>query len=381
MVSIFWTYMGYPISLLVLSNFFKPKGKIADDSFLPTVTMMVMTYNEAKTIELKIKNSLDLDYPLDKLEIMIVDSASTDGTQDIVRKFNSVKLLEQDVRRGKASAINFGMNHASGEIIVITDGNAPYNKEAIKKLVRHFRDENVGGVCGQYEARNLKNTDMGSGGSIYWKLEKLMREKESAIDSVIHMSGEITAFRKGIIDKVDDKSLTEDFDMAINIRKNGHRLVYEPEAIAWEPTPTNVEEEMIQKKRRVVGTLQTLLKYWYVLFNPKYGWYGTLILPSHKLFQMLSPFFFIALFIASFGNYYITHSVIVLGVIYLQMFGYALSIISIIISHFKSNLTFMPLILSKYVVILQIIVLAGWWDYIRGSYQVTWEKIESSRDL
>jgi len=378
---IFWTFAGYPLSLPIISKFVKSKIHIASDSFLPTVTLMIMTYNEAKTIDAKLRNSMSINYPQGRFEIMVIDSASTDGTQDIVRKFKSISFLEQDTRKGKASAINFGIGHAKGEIIIITDANAMFERESVLRLVKHFADKSTGGVSGRFDAYISNSTSMSRGGSFYWKLEDYMRKWEGNIDSPVTMVGPISAFRKDILDHIDENNLAEDFDLAVSVRKKGYGIIYEPLAVSSEPAPSNVKDVFTQKKRIVIGTLQTLIKNSSMLFNPKYGWYGTLILPSHKLFQMLSPFFFIALFISTFGYYSITHSTMAGSILYFQIFGYTLSMISVIILHFKPNSTFILFTLLKYVTILQIIVLAGWWDYIRGNYQVTWKKIESSRDL
>ncbi|PIZ53960.1 hypothetical protein COY26_00425, partial [Candidatus Woesearchaeota archaeon CG_4_10_14_0_2_um_filter_33_10] len=244
-----WTWIGYPMFLFLASKLFRKKHLISE-SYMPKVTLMIMSYNEAKVIEKKIKNSLELDYPKNKLEIFVVDSASNDGTQNIVKKYSKqVKLIEQGERKGKASAINYGMKYSSGDIIMITDSNAMINQQAIKKIARHFSNKKIGGVCGRFEARDIRETSIGAGGSIYWKIERFLRQNESMIDSAIHMSGEITAFRKGVIKKVDESSLSEDFDMAIRIRRAGFRILYEPDAIAYEPAPENINDLLTQKKR------------------------------------------------------------------------------------------------------------------------------------
>ncbi len=264
-----WTWIGYPVFLFLASKLFRKKHLVSE-TYMPKVTLMIMSYNEAKVIEKKIKNSLGLDYPKEKLEIFVVDSASNDGTQNIVKKYSKdVRLIEQSERKGKASAINYGMKYASGDVIIITDSNAMMNQQAVKKIARHFSNKKIGG------------------GSIYWKIERFLRQNESMIDSAIHMSGEITAFRKGVIDKIDESSLSEDFDMAIRIRKAGFRILYEPEAVAYEPAPENVKDLETQKRRITIGTWQGLMKHKSVMFNPRYGWYGLVILPSHKLFQIL----------------------------------------------------------------------------------------------
>ena len=275
-----WTFIGFPVFLVVFSPLLK-KHHFLNQAFFPKVTMVIMSYNEEKTIAKKIENSLEIDYPKDKLEIFVVDSASTDKTQSIVNKVikefykknpkdkRILKLIAQPKREGKASGINYGKERASGEIIIITDGNAMMNKMAIKNIVRHFDDPKVGGVCGRFEARDLHGTSTGEGGSIYWRIERMLRSGESNLDSCIHMSGEVTAFRASVVKEVDTTQLSEDFDMAVSIRKKGFRIIYEPYAIAYEPAPTNIEDLKTQKKRIVIGTLQVLFKHKNMLFNPK----------------------------------------------------------------------------------------------------------------
>ena len=226
-----WTFAGYPLFLIMFSSLLRTKHKI-DNGYLPKVTMMIMTYNEEKAISKKLDNSFELEYPHELLEIFVVDSASTDKTQEKVHEkireyykqyknmpeeLRNIVLIAQPKREGKASGINYGMKHASGDIIIITDGNAMMSKDAIKKMVRHFADRKVGGVCGRFEARDLHNTSTGKGGNIYWQVEKVLRTGESKLDSCIHMSGEITAFRKSLVKELDTSMLSEDFDMAVSI--------------------------------------------------------------------------------------------------------------------------------------------------------------------
>jgi len=381
LMGLIWTYMGYPLFLIFLSKIVK-KEHYFDDDFIPPVTLLIIVHNEEKVIKRKIENSLNLAYPKDKLEIIVVDDGSNDKTRDFVKEYKraGVKLVEQNPRKGKASAINLGVEHANGEIIIITDGNSMLNKEALKKLVRHFCDPLVGGVGGRYEPKNLEGRDIGLGNMMYWKLERFVREKESAVDSIIGMNGSIAAIRKDIMHKVDENLLVEDFDMTVSLRKKGFRVLYEPEAQAWKLAPGSLKDEIIQKKRRVIGTIQTLSRHKSVLFNPKYGLYGILILPSHKLFQMLLPFLFILLVISSFGLYIATEFILFHLFFYLLIFFLTFSVVSILFLYLKPNTKFLPFILSKYFFIQYYEVLIGWLDYLKGNYQVTWEKAESTRE-
>jgi poly-beta-1,6-N-acetyl-D-glucosamine synthase len=387
-----WTFVGFPSFLIFISPFLK-KHHFLNQAFFPKVTLMIMTYNEEKAIAKKIHNSLEIDYPENKLEIFVVDSASTDKTQSIANKVikdfykknpkdkRVIKLIAQAKREGKASGINYGKEKAKGEIIMITDGNAMMSKNVIKNIVRHFDDPKVGGVCGRFEARDLHDTSTGEGGSIYWKIERMLRTGESNLDSCIHMSGEITAFRANAVEKLDTTQLSEDFDMAVSIRKSGLRIIYEPYAIAYEPAPTNISDLKTQKKRIVIGTLQVLFKHKDMLFNPKYGWYGVLTLTSHKLFQLLTPFALMVTMLSSILLFFINYNWWIHALIILEITAIALTILSFILTPlrlFKHNklLNFV-----KYFVASNLIVILGWYDFLRGKKIVTWKKIESSRDI
>ena len=379
---ILWTYIGYQLFLIPLSKIVRKKHCF-DDNFTPFVTLLIIVHNEEKVIKRKIENSLDFTYPRDKLEIIVVDDRSNDRTRDIVKEYGivGVKLVEQNPRKGKSSAINLGMEHANGEIIIITDGNSWLNTEAIKKLIRHFCNPLVGGVGGRYEPRNPEGGDIGLGSITYWKLEKFVRERESAVDSIIGMNGNIAAIRKDIMHKLDENVLIEDFDMTVSLRERGFRILYEPEAYAWKLAPRNLKDEIIQKKRRIIGCIQSLSRHKSALFNPKYGWYGTLILPSHRLFQMLLPFFFVLLVISSIGLYFTTEFILFHLFFYLLILFLVSSAISILFLHLKPGIKFLPFVLLKYFFIQYYEVLLGWLDYLRGNYQVTWEKAESTRDV
>ena len=379
-LGILWMYVGYPFFLTIVSKIFR-KEHHYDDSYTPMVTMMILTHNEAKTIEAKIKNTLELDYPKHKLEIFVVDDGSTDATQEIVKRYvpDGIKLILQETRKGKASAISYGLKYASNDTIIITDANAIVNKNAVRKIVRHFADPMVGAACGRFVTKPMNESDMGRGESIFWRIEKIIRTKETDLDSVIVLSGALTAIRRGIVTIISEDNLAEDFDYTLEIRKEGYRVVYEPDAIMWKLSPSNVKDMVTQKKRQTIGTLQTLIRHRMMLFNPKYGWYGALILPSHKLLPTLSPFLFTLLFASSCLLYLLTQFHLMLFLFYLELFVLIFSVASTMVLNVKPKVKFIPFISSKYFLVLHMIVLLGWWDYLRGNYQVTWKKIESSR--
>jgi cellulose synthase/poly-beta-1,6-N-acetylglucosamine synthase-like glycosyltransferase len=378
-----WTYIGYPLSLEVLNRL---KIKNAQDNvhvnfknFEPNVSIIIPTYNEEKSIEKKLLNCLELDYNKNKLEIIVIDSSSTDKTVEIVNKFpiSQIKLILQEERKGKASALNEALEHTQSDIIISTDANALMNKSALKNIVKHFTNKKVAGVEGKYiVGRSSENTIVYQE-SLFRRIENWLKVRESSLDSVASMVGELFAFRKNI-EKFDESAVTEDFEMSIAMRKKGYKLVFEPNAIIAEPAALNFSDEIVQKKRRVIGTIQTLFKNKDTLFNPKFGLYGMYILPSHKLLPIIGPFFIMLLITVSLYSYIFASktSLYILSIINLSCVIF--SILALVLTKFyrvKNKI----LNSVSYLILMEIIITLAWWDFIMGKYSVKWEKIQSTR--
>lgn len=371
---ILWTFGGYHLFLLILSKFIRREHDY-DDSYTPPVTVIIPAYNEEKVIEKKLENVMSLDYAKELLDIIVVDDGSDDETSRIVERYVKlgVKLVRHEERLGKPLAIHSGLKQASGNIVVITDANSFFEDNALRKLVRHFVDPLVGGVGGRYEPK-VENGES-TGDKLYWKIENFLKERESTLDSIVGMNGNIAVIRKNVLEKVElnKNAIAEDFELSVCIRKMGYRVIYEPEAYSWKMAPKYLKDLILQKERRSIGTIQTLVRHKRMLFNPRFGIYGMLILPSHKLFPMLSPFFLIAAFILLTIMYTNVASIVFL-IFLIFILG------SIIISKLdikKSTLTFLPVHLLT--VVMSIVF--AWINYLRGNYSVTWRKAESTREL
>jgi len=265
--------------------------------------------------------------------------------------------------------------------VVLTDGNAMMEPDVIRLVVRHFADETVGGVCGRFEARNLRDTSVGEGGKVYWEIERSLRKRESDVDSCIHMSGEITALRRAVFVNADETSLAEDFEMAVDLRRRGYRIIYEPDAVVFEPAPTNVRDLTTRKKRIVTGTWQTLAKHRSMLFNPKYGWYGVVILPSHKLLQACTPLLLSLVTVSTLAAYLFSKNPAIMYFLALQAACYALTALSFVATRISIFRKFRPFVFLKYFATLNLACVMGFVDFVRGERVVTWEKIESSREF
>lgn len=384
-----WQFVGYPLLMAIIALKTKPNKK--DYSFQPFVSILVPTFNEESVIARRIENLIKLNYPDDKYEIIIVDSGSVDRTVEIVKKIiddcdhinPTIKLVQEEIRCGKASAINYGKEFAKGEFILVTDANATFDHLVLKEIMPHFKDPLVGAVGGRYCVANLENS-LASTTSFYWDLEYMMRIGESAIDSACLFHGEINAWRKNLVD-ADVKMLSEDLDMCISIKEKGYKINYEPQAVAYEPAATTSNDQIKQRKRTSIGTIQNLFKHRrFLLFSG--GWYGTLIFHSHKTLVMFSPFFLLAipLLYIALNNYYIVvlHFFITIGFsgILFTLLIYLKSRLIKEDNDKKSVFSISALVkITFYVLLNEYLILLAWKDFFSGRYSVLWEKATTTR--
>lgn len=359
-----FTYFGYAAVLWLLGRMPQVTSAKEGEKNL-SVDVLIMTYNEERSIEKKLKNTIEQDY--DRLNIYVVDSCSTDKTVEIANQY-PVTIIQESVRSGKAAAVNYALKKTNGDLVLVTDANAYFqSKSTISLLVKAISAPKIGAVTGRFKALSTHGTATAIGEGLFWQYENFLRTLESRLDSVIGVSGEITLFKRSRMPELDQTSLTEDFDMSLKIRSTGDRVKYVPEAIVAEVAAGTFHDEIIQKKRRVIGTILTLWKYKKMLFNPKYGWFGLLILPSHKLLPMLSPFMVIGAFLSL---------LLVLGPQGSVLMLVITAVLLLLLFMFRNFKLFIPF---TYFIEIQIIVLLGWIDLLGKRYKVAWDKIESSR--
>lgn len=286
--------------------FFKKK-KVRKENITPFVSLIIAAYNEEKVIEKKIYNSLNLDYPSESIEIIVVSDGSNDKTPIIVEKFRDSKIfsLFEPQRKGKTAALNRAVGHANGDIIVFSDANSMYESNAIKMLVSNFYDTTVGGVCGRKSIIKNLQRESSRGDSFFWNFESFIKTIQSYVGSISTGDGEIFAIRKNLYSLIPEIVINDDTAITFNIVEKGFRVVYEPEAISWEEASTNIEDDFNVKARMVFGGYQTLSLYSRMLFPPKSHFAIQFI--SHKMLRWLMPFLLIGLFISncfiSYGFY------------------------------------------------------------------------------
>jgi len=301
-----------------------------DSSYQPTVSIIIPTYNEASSIKDKIENAIELNYPPEKVKIIVIDSASTDGTADIAERFESVKVIRQPERKGKSSALAEVFKVATEEIVVITDADAMLDKDVLKNAMPYFADKSVGAVTGKQILINPNETISQQSEQTYREFFDTIRTIESKIASTMIFNGPFMAFRQNVLEAPPQNSVADDTEMAIHVIKKGYRALYIPEAIFYEKIPLSNESRIKQKERRAQGLVQSFWRHRDILFNTKYGKFGTDVFPSEFAVHLLLPFaLMISIIVFSISLYIDMTSSLIITSIYLFAVGiYTLAVYS-----------------------------------------------------
>jgi cellulose synthase/poly-beta-1,6-N-acetylglucosamine synthase-like glycosyltransferase len=279
--------IGYPLLLALFAPVLRRSWAVRDAE--PSVCLVIAAYNEERTIAAKLENSLSLDYPPERLQIVVASDGSSDRTDEIVRTFASRGvLLHSFPRTGKTGVQNGVASSAVADVLVFSDANAMYRSDAIRKLVRNFADRHVACVCGQLVYRSA-GEGVGDCERRYWDYEKFMKRRESEISSLVGANGSIYAVRRTRYVEL-DKDLISDLVEPLELVRHGGRVVYEPEAISVEESSTTSDVEFRRKVRILTRSIRGLL-HMRSLFNPfRYGIFSVQLF-MHKLLRYLVPFF------------------------------------------------------------------------------------------
>jgi cellulose synthase/poly-beta-1,6-N-acetylglucosamine synthase-like glycosyltransferase len=295
-----FVYVGYPVVIWAASRVFgrEPRRPDVDDRDLPTVSLLVAAYNEEAEIARRIDNALEMDYPADKLEIVVASDGSTDRTNEIVRRYErfGVRLLAFPARRGKATVLNDAIPAVHGEIVMLSDANTFTHADAAHRLAPWFADKNVGVVCGRLvlvDPATGRNVD-----SVYWKYETFLKKCEGRLGALLGSNGGIYAIRKPLFEGIPGNTIVDDFVIPLLARqRSGCRIVYDAEAIAIEETPARLTSEFHRRARIGAGGFQSigLLA---GLLNPAHGWVS-FTFACHKILRWLCPFAMITALVAN----------------------------------------------------------------------------------
>ena len=291
-----YVYAGYPFALWLLAGL-KPSPPLTPDRDWPSVSLIIAAFNEERVMSQKLMNALSLDYPREKLEIIVASDGSTDRTDEVVAGFLShgVRLIRIDGRQGKTAVQNAATAQATGEILVFSDANALYEPDALRRLVTHFAREDVGCVEGRRADFSATVSATAQHELTYRDLESRVKTWESRVLSCAGATGPIYAVRRSLYQPLDPAMISDFMEPLLVMCRHGKRQVFEPAAISRECVHGKMRHEFHRKVRIMTRCLNSLRMAPQVLNPFRNGWFAIQIV-SHRLLRWLVPVFALAAF-------------------------------------------------------------------------------------
>ncbi len=274
---VFYTYVGYgliAVILVILKRWMYGKQELSDYEEWPNVTLIIPCFNERGILLAKIENTRRIDYPADRLRVLFITDGSDDGSEEFLSGFGEVECLHLSKRSGKSAAENRAMEHVNSDFVVFCDANTELNPESIKRLIRHYKDERVGGVSGEKRVRRDGSTEA-EGEGLYWKYESSLKKLDAELWSLVGAAGELVSFRTRAMRPLPNDTILDDFVQSVQIAKAGFRFAYEPNAFALESASENYKEEYKRKVRIAAGGWQAMSRLGFFLNpfkNPLLSW-------------------------------------------------------------------------------------------------------------
>jgi len=320
-----YSYLVYPIILILSVRLFgrKEHPDFLRDDALPAVTLLIAAHNDEPVIEGRIRNALAMDYPPDKLQILIASDASTDRTNDIVRSFadKGARLLDYQNRSGKTAMLNSAFGEVRTPMVMLSDANTFTEPNAARCLMRWFVNPRIGVVSGRLiltDPVSGKNVD-----SMYWRYETFLKKRESQLGALLGSNGAIYAIRTELFRPIPGNTIVDDFVIPLAAKlRSGCDVIYDPDAVANEESAPDVKAEFKRRSRIGAGGWQAIGQLWRLL-NPANGWIAFTFF-SHKVLRWLCPFFLIGMLVANVPLAFdsVGYRLLLAG----QLLGYALAV-------------------------------------------------------
>ena len=371
LIILFCIYLGYPLLISILAVFFRESHKI-DEDYLPEVTLLVPAYNEADVIADKIANIFNLDYPKGKFNAVILVDQSTDRTEEIVRSLvkDNLSMWVQSPRQGKTAALNYFAAKAKGEIIIFSDANSMYQPDAIGKLVRHFKNQSIGLVCGDLKFIT-SDTLVSLGESFYWSYEKFLKKKESALHQLLVVNGSIYAIRKKLFSSV-AFDLADDFVLPMRISAAGYGLIYEPEAINREKVSTTARDQFQRKVRITAQGIKASFSMLGVIFKS-----SAVRIMEFFMHKFLRWFAFVPIILMFIANCFLLDLILYRIIFLLQVIFYFFALLGYI---FQRNGRYVKIFFVPfYFTLVNFACFRGFLDFLFSKNKAMWEKAGSTR--
>ena len=382
MFVVFYAYLGYGIVLFAcvrVKRLFS--GKASETNVLPEVTFVVCAFNEKDWMAQKIANSIQLDYPASLIRYLFVTDGSDDGTDAIVQSYPfpagiQWQLLHQPERKGYIAAFQRAMEYVQTPVVISTDANTLVNREAVRNIVRHFNDPQVGAVAGEKRISMSEKEDASSAGEgIYWKYESTLKKWDAELWSVVGAAGELFAFRTEVYEHVPADTIVEDFYLTMRIAQKGYRVQYEPGAYAAETSSVSVAEELKRKVRIAAGGLQAVARLAPLLNIFRYGVLSFQYISHRVLRWTLAPLFLPVLFfvnIALAAQGLVPYQWLLLA----QALFYAAALAGYVLE--RQKLKVKAFFIPYYFCVMNYSMYAGFVRIMKGNQSVLWEKAQRS---
>jgi len=288
-----YVYAGYPLLLWLLRSAVRTAPQ--REPVEPTVSLLVAAYNEAAVIADKIRNSLALDYPVDKLEIVVASDGSKDATAEIVRSFSEsdtqgsgrIRLLNYEQNRGKMAVLNDAVRELRGDIVAFSDASSMLAADSLRALVQSFNDARVGAASGVYRLLKKDQAHLGSQEDLYWKYETFLKVQEAKLGAFTGAHGSLYAIRRPLYPFPPLNTINDDFTIPMRILEHGHRVAYEPAAVAYEEA--HEMEGFSRRVRITAGNIEQLREIKGLIWPPRP--FVLFCLLSHKTGRLLVPVF------------------------------------------------------------------------------------------
>ncbi|MGB8129188.1 MAG: glycosyltransferase family 2 protein [Candidatus Angelobacter sp.] len=369
---LFDVYAGYPLLLALIGLFVRRPRP--DAGYTPRISVLIAAYNEEDAIERKIQQTLALEYPHEKLEVLVLSDCSTDRTDEIVKAFRDkrVRLVRMAERRGKTFAQNVGVKEATGEAIIFSDATAIYHLKALLYLACNYQDASVGAVSGRYQYFDPgQQSPTGLGSVAFWHYENLIKKMQSNIRTITGCCGCIYSVRKAAYTEL-PADIISDLVQPLQAIRKGYRVVFEDRALAYEETTQSTSEEFSMRVRVVTRAMRGLLSVSDLLKPWKFAW-PAFQLWSHKIMRWMVPLFLIALLIA---NSLLLDSSFYRFTLAVQLFFYAAALLNMLLPLHRQ---WKPLGIPLFFCTLNAAALVSMLEICRGRKYVTWQTVRARR--
>lgn len=375
---IFYSYLGYGLLLFVLvklKQIFVKQEEFEPYDTYPEITLLVTAYNEKEYVQKKVENSLELDYPTQKLKFLWVTDGSNDGTPELLQQYQNIVVIHEEERKGKIAAMNRAVKYIESPIIVFSDANTMIGKDSIKIIANLFRNPKTGCVSGEKRVIvETKEKAAGAGEGFYWKYESLLKKWDAQLNSAVGAAGELFAIRTELYREVEPDTLLDDFIISLRVAMQGFKIDYNSNAYAVETPSANVKEELKRKVRIAAGGIQSVIRLKPLLNIFKYGLLSFQYISHRVLRWTITPLMLPLIFLLNIAL--INSGVFYRITLALQILCYIMALAGWYLQSKESNwkILFIPF----YFLIMNYAVYLGFFRYISKAQSVNWERAKRS---